>query len=70
VNDEDDDEQYPGIWGSFDVSGSVALLESRRARLTPYPNSEKKRLPVGMVPQETKIVIEDAAAWFDRTWAG
>ena len=70
VNDEDDDEQYPGIWGSFDVSGSVALLESIRARLTPYPNSEKKRLPVGMVPQETKIVIEDAAAWFDRTWAG
>jgi len=70
VIDKDADEQYPGIWGRFDVSGSTPLMESISRRLTLFPDSVKKKLPAGHSAARTKWVVDSAATWFDKTWAG
>jgi hypothetical protein len=54
--DEDEDAQYPGMWGDFDLCAEGPLLEEVVAQLR--------------VEVSAELVVEPAKAYFDRGYAG
>ena len=56
VMDEDEEPEYPGRWGNFDLSGAPSLL----ATITP-------QLPVAIQPLLRR---EQSGAYFDQSYAG
>lgn len=71
VLEEDEDEQYPGAWGTFNLSGTDSFVQSAHSRLPDSPASVGKRLgPIVDAPGPMVARIVRAGEWFDRGWAG
>ncbi len=56
VLDENEDELYPGIWGTFDVSTTSPLLQKVEAALSKEPAHS--------------LLKEEAKSYFDENYAG
>lgn len=70
TSEEDDDEQYPGIWGAFDLVGPSSLVEKISSGLPEFPLSARKKLPPNMTQAMTRLQMHPAGEWFDERWAG